>query len=85
MRFSASSIQTSSRLAVATSPCSSHTPCAARICASEIGVVDAQFRQHVERRDVVGIVVEYARKLAMWPIERSVVPPSLRTRSAMRR
>ena len=57
-RRSAWSIQFSSRLALATSPCVSHLG-ASRACARQLQVV-AQLGQHVQRRHVVRVVVEHA-------------------------
>src|SRR5258706_1393722 len=82
-RFSVSSIQTSSRLAVATSPRSSHTPCASRMCAA---------RRWLSSRNSASMSsgLTYSASLSrtrcsfpIWPIERIVPPPSLRTRSAV--
>ena len=82
VRCSASSIQFSSRRAVATSPCSSQRSWVSRV-ECELFVVVAQLGQHVLRGHIVGVVVQDALQPGDMPIERSVVPPSLRMRSAM--
>ena len=85
IRCSPSSIQFSSRLAVATSLCSSQTSCVDAHRRDDRGIILAQLGQHVapaSRSPRRCPAMRCSR--AICPIERSVVPPSLRARSAMR-
>jgi hypothetical protein len=58
VRFSASSIQFSSKLALATRSCSSHRSCALTQVCNQLPVVVAELGKHVQRRDKIRIVVE---------------------------
>ena len=59
MRRSVSSIQTSIRLAVATSRCSSHTLCASRSRAASV-LLSSPAQRACRGLDVLGVVVEHA-------------------------
>src|SRR5262249_37532694 len=81
-RRSASSIHTSSRLAVATSRCSSHTECVSRIweISRWLSSRSSASMSCGETKSASLSLMRCSR--AMCAIERSVVPPSFRTRSA---
>src|SRR5262245_6787954 len=83
VRRSASSIQFSNTLAVAISPCSSQRPCVSRNLS-----VSRLLSSRNSASMSIGVTKSASLsrircKRAMWPIERSVVPPILRTRSAI--
>ena len=67
VRRSASSIHISSKLAVATSPCSSHNPCVSRMLAVSCLLSSRSLGQHVVRRHELRIVVEDALQAADVP------------------
>ncbi len=82
-RCSASSMNVSSRLAVATSLCSSQTSCTSRIDGDDTLIVVAQFRQHVRTaRHRLRRCRQASAGADISPIERNVGCPILRTRSA---
>jgi hypothetical protein len=64
VRRSDSSIQTSNRLAVATSSCSSQRPCVSRMCAASCLLIVAQVAEHIHRRNKIRIVVSDALQAA---------------------
>src|SRR6266513_2280044 len=83
VRRSVSSIQTSIRLAVATSRCSSHTLCASRSRAASVWLSSASSA-------IMSAGSTYSTSLSrtrwvreMWPIDLSVSPPIFRIRSAI--
>lgn len=66
VRRSASSIQFSNRLAVATSPYSSQTPCVSH-GGGDLSVVVSKFGEHVHRRNEISVVVQNALQAADMP------------------
>src|SRR5882724_412671 len=82
-RRSVSSIQTSIRLAVATSRCSSQTLCASRRRAANVLLSSAN-SAIMSKGSTYSASLSSTRWLRkIWPIDRSVSPPILRTRSAI--
>src|SRR6266436_223607 len=82
VRRSVSSIQTSIRLAVATSRCSSQTLCASRRRAARVLLSSANSATMSDGSTYSALLSSTRCVREIWPIECNVRPPSFRTRSA---